>query len=337
MSLVTRCPACQTLFRVVSDQLRISDGWVRCGQCNEIFDASSHLQSAPLIDSAAFQATPQSEVVPTSDNQTIGSAETVVEEVPPNQDVEPVNHSVKSIETEGAPLGVQSVAPPLDRSDEDVPPLRAQSRGDDEDLRAPLVTQDVEQSAPALLVPSQSEEQPAVAAVVSFMRRADQPSPWHRRGVRVSLALLGLVLGLGLIAQVVVHQRDRIAALQPASRPMLLALCGVLGCEVRPLMQIESIMIDNSSFTKIRGEAYRLNFALRNAASTVLALPALELTLTDTQDRAILRRVFLPAELGASATQFAAGEEWAASLAVNLHVNGSADRIAGYRLLAFYP
>ncbi|MBP9684584.1 MAG: zinc-ribbon domain-containing protein, partial [Rhodoferax sp.] len=43
MSLITRCPACETLFKVVPDQLRMSEGWVRCGQCSEIFDASLHL------------------------------------------------------------------------------------------------------------------------------------------------------------------------------------------------------------------------------------------------------------------------------------------------------
>ena len=45
MSLITRCPACATMFKVVPDQLRVSDGWVRCGQCNEVFDANVHLES----------------------------------------------------------------------------------------------------------------------------------------------------------------------------------------------------------------------------------------------------------------------------------------------------
>ena len=40
MSMITRCPACATAFRVVPDQLRISDGWVRCGHCAEVFDAA---------------------------------------------------------------------------------------------------------------------------------------------------------------------------------------------------------------------------------------------------------------------------------------------------------
>lgn len=47
MSQITRCPACATQFKVVADQLRISEGWVRCGQCKEVFDASAHLVAAP--------------------------------------------------------------------------------------------------------------------------------------------------------------------------------------------------------------------------------------------------------------------------------------------------
>ncbi len=47
MSQITRCPACATQFKVVADQLRISEGWVRCGQCKEVFDAAAHLVAAP--------------------------------------------------------------------------------------------------------------------------------------------------------------------------------------------------------------------------------------------------------------------------------------------------
>jgi predicted Zn finger-like uncharacterized protein len=59
MSLVTRCPACGTSFRVVPDQLRISQGWVRCGQCAEIFDAEQAMRDAagprPGSNSAALR------------------------------------------------------------------------------------------------------------------------------------------------------------------------------------------------------------------------------------------------------------------------------------------
>src|SRR6185369_14453014 len=39
MSLATRCPVCQTVFRVVQDQLKVSEGWVRCGRCAKVFNA----------------------------------------------------------------------------------------------------------------------------------------------------------------------------------------------------------------------------------------------------------------------------------------------------------
>src|SRR5215207_591631 len=63
MTLVTRCPACTTTFKVVRDQLRISEGWVRCGRCSEVFDATLDLQEvdddgAPVASSNAAAPVP---------------------------------------------------------------------------------------------------------------------------------------------------------------------------------------------------------------------------------------------------------------------------------------
>ena len=46
MSRITRCPSCETLFKVVPDQLRLSQGWVRCGSCGTVFDAGAQMQHA---------------------------------------------------------------------------------------------------------------------------------------------------------------------------------------------------------------------------------------------------------------------------------------------------
>ena len=56
MSLITRCPACATMFKVVPDQLRISAGWVRCGHCQEVFDAAAYM--LPYSESVRLQAPP---------------------------------------------------------------------------------------------------------------------------------------------------------------------------------------------------------------------------------------------------------------------------------------
>jgi predicted Zn finger-like uncharacterized protein len=57
MSFVTRCTSCSTLFKVVADQLKISEGWVRCGQCATIFNAQSNLvlAAAAAQNTAALQ------------------------------------------------------------------------------------------------------------------------------------------------------------------------------------------------------------------------------------------------------------------------------------------
>lgn len=54
MSMITRCPQCSTMFTVVADQLRVSEGWVRCGQCGNIFDGAMELQpSAGAVETEA--------------------------------------------------------------------------------------------------------------------------------------------------------------------------------------------------------------------------------------------------------------------------------------------
>ena len=60
MNLATRCPSCGTVFRVVRDQLKVSEGWVRCGRCAEVFNAAERLfelESAALGTAAAPQET----------------------------------------------------------------------------------------------------------------------------------------------------------------------------------------------------------------------------------------------------------------------------------------
>jgi predicted Zn finger-like uncharacterized protein len=55
MSLTTRCPQCGTAFKVVSDQLRIRRGLVRCGVCATVFDGTACLVlPAPVVPESAF-------------------------------------------------------------------------------------------------------------------------------------------------------------------------------------------------------------------------------------------------------------------------------------------
>ena len=152
-----------------------------------------------------------------------------------------------------------------------------------------------------------------------------------------SLAALAVLLVVGLGLQFTLHERDRLAASLPGLRPALLVMCEALECQIAPLKQIDSVVIDASSFIKLRGDDYRLNVTLKNTAPIDVAAPAVELTLTDTQDQPMIRHVFTAAELGAQQGTLVAGGELTAAVPLHVKTAGSAERINGYRLLAFYP
>jgi hypothetical protein len=162
---------------------------------------------------------------------------------------------------------------------------------------------------------------------------ASPPRPWARAGlVLLALGLLGC-----LFLQLVVHERDRIVATEPSARQLLEPLCEVLNCKLGALLQIEAIVIDSSSFAKVRTDVYRLSFALKNAAQIPVATPAVELTLTDIQDQAVMRRVFTAADFAQQRFVIEPGAELAATITVNVKHGAGHEKVTGYRLLSFYP
>jgi Protein of unknown function (DUF3426) len=198
----------------------------------------------------------------------------------------------------------------------------------------PEATEDLPPESVAVIDEDDSVPQPSE---FSFMRGFGRRSVWRKPIVRVGLGVTALVLVGMLAIQMTIQDRDRIAAMAPAAQPWVAAVCKLANCTIAPLRQIESIVIESSSFAKTRGDAYRFNFVLRNGAAVGLAMPAVELALTDPQNRPVIRRVFLPGEFGAQADALAPGSEWAGSLAVSVKLNGDTERISGYRVLAFYP
>ena len=52
---ITRCPNCETTFRVTSSQLSVADGKVRCGTCLRVFNASDHMLLENYDDEASIE------------------------------------------------------------------------------------------------------------------------------------------------------------------------------------------------------------------------------------------------------------------------------------------
>ena len=350
MSMITGCPACGTMFRVVPDKQKTTDGWVRCGHCGEVFDAPAQLREEPAASRfaeaepveppsapATAPASPEPETVDVA--PLLVRAESApapverrrVEPPPPAPAPAPAAPASEPDDFADAQFGQDAL------TDVEAEALMRLSRGADSRF-APSGYDASPDAVPASrpFTSSRLELEDADPGDLSFVRQARRGAFWRKPGTRVLLSLAGLALAGLLFVQYAVHERDRLAATDPSWRPWLRALCAPLDCTIGPPKRIESILIDNSGFTRLRPDAYRLSFSLRNQSAQPVAIPALQLTLTDTSDQPVLQRVFTPRELGAAADTIAPSSEFAASLALALD-NAGASRVAGYRLLAFYP
>lgn len=215
--------------------------------------------------------------------------------------------------------------------DDPPPEASAQSAGASRRKRRPEADA---AAADAATEDAEPAESPDEAVDVGFVRAARRQAFWRRPLVRLVLGLVGLSLATLLAGQIAVQERDRIAALDPRTRPWLQALCEPLGCQIEPLRDINAVVIDSSSFTKGRGDSYQLAMAVKNRATHPVATPAIELTLTDAQDQPVLRKVLTPQDMLAPPELPARGE-WNASVGVVVTTGGA--RVAGYRMLVFYP
>lgn len=335
MSLITRCPACRTMFKVVPDQLRISQGWVRCGKCQEVFDASADLHEGSAQENLA---------VADDGPDTLALDEAPADAVATDAAAQPVPALTPPAPPQDEPAQAASSAPDFELT---MPPAVAAAVAEPARPSRSMPLESAAADAPAAAKPrrkaSRREPPPPApesaepAVEPSFMRAARQSSRWHRPLVRATLMVLCLLLSGGLALQVLVHERDRVAAIEPSLKPLLEDVCLLLDCRVGPLRKIESVLIDSSAFSKTKGDVYRLSLTLRNSAPVDLAMPAVELALTDTLDQPVLRRVLLPEELGVRSGVIPVASEIQTTLVLSIKANGNGERIAGYRLLAFYP
>ena len=168
-----------------------------------------------------------------------------------------------------------------------------------------------------------------------FVRQARRQAFWHSAGMRVALVLGSLVAVAGVVGQYAWLQRDVLAAQYPALAPVLAKACSLAGCELQARRAIADVVISGSGFKQLADDRqYQWSLTLENRSDVPVAMPMAELTLTDAQDRPLLRRVIDLRLLGGP-EQLHARQEWSVNVPVQVQDLGAA--VAGYRALVFYP
>ena len=371
MALAARCPNCRALFRVVADQLKLRGGLVRCGSCRQVFDAIGSLAyvddqtlardraeaaiggaalpgpavavpvsakpQRPREPAAAAPAKPSSPS-PASPAGATSSPSAPRPPSPPSPPSPP--RVVRPAET------VRRVAERREeiRDELAVPTLIgiAEPQADPE-TRASIESQLVAagyRNRPAT-EPEEPEAPPAEEVepeAASFL-----PTPDSAREERLRRALTIACGPLALLAAIQFGLTLRNDALEawPSLRPSLARACAVFGCSVGWPMHAELLTIVGSELAAIPGtDVIELDAAVRSRANFIMALPAIEVTLTDTQNRTIARKVFLPADYLASSgepsSRIDEGLAPGSDLSLRLVFEARGLAAAGFVLYPFY-
>lgn len=311
MSAVTQCSQCGTRFKVSAEQLETHDGMVRCGRCHQVFNALEHLhqdEPSPQLqlaiepeEIATLPATLPTDATPTQGNieHIIGELEPALPPAPP---VEP---------------------PPTD----EFLPVTETPFTDEVVADKVIANEVLAENAPITLAQQIQFLEDAPVAIATN-------SPPRKSRILFSLMLL-----LTLLLQILYFFRVDIAARLPGLKPLMVQACNAVACSIGLPQNIDWVTIDSSEL-KAEPEQVNLitlNVLLHNRAAYSQAYPSFELTLTDTQENVLARRLFHPAEYLKTGSDTTKGMPANREIEISLPLDTSQLKPSGYRLFLFYP
>lgn len=342
MNGTTRCPHCETRFKIAEAQLGAHHGMVRCGNCLQAFDARPHYlaeQASPQLDlpidgeisthtDTALNAEPD-EHPPHTVQVTEPEESLAVDPV----DVTTANHP----EIEQHDVNVSDTSP-VEPQHTDLPTPETITPPDDTlDFSQIAASQTVIEEHRSFERPITDEMPAHTSSHLEHGEHNEESLP--AKVTRVWPWMTGVaVLCLLLLFQATYFYRISLAAKLPALKPALLGFCQLLDCSVPLPQQPELLSIESSSLDANSAQASQitLNALLRNRASYTIAFPALSLTLNDSQDQPLARRLFSPGEYLPSDESEIKGMGANHEISVKLPLNTNNLKASGYRLELFY-
>jgi predicted Zn finger-like uncharacterized protein len=307
MAMITRCPACDTVFRISPPQLLAQNGTVRCGRCLTVFDGFKTLSTAPDFeasesaapDAAAANASTAESTMSVAAAPEIAATDSVPVPMPSSPEPTFELESVSATELAAAAVPI---------------PEPAAKSG---------VAEETRDFGPA---PEQLTLEDHL-----FLEETREANARRRRlwGAGAALLLLALT------AQAVYAYRGEIAAYYPGVRPYLARMCDTLHCAINLPQRPRVIAIEASDLQATdpaRPGAIHLTATVRNHGSHDVGFPALDLVLTNTRDHTLARRIFLPHDYLEPGRDPRAGIPANAEMTINLDLDTGDLNAAGFRL-----
>ena len=304
MNYITSCPACETQFLLSTEQLKAHRGKVQCGNCEQIFNAKNRLTevSDDIHSPAEYQASIEahdSDSASAIDEKPISEVLNVaLGAVPSLNNLDDLETEIKSDNTYVDNSNTKSQADIIEVYDVD-------------QINVPIYIDDL-----------------------STNPNFDKP----KTKVNYWLVLFGLILAILAGLQSIYYMRTSLAADYPQFKPYLVQACAQLQCEINLPKNLDFFALDDSDMQEDfeHKDVIKFSSLLINNAPYAQTYPNIELTLTDTADQPVLRRLIKPSEYLASNTNAAAGIDSREEMRINLSINVADIAVAGYRVLLVY-
>lgn len=342
MSLVTRCPKCNSDFVVKLEQLQALDGLVRCGACTHIFDGFATLQSQLPTLTQRPDPDARGELTSAAPTLTAVPSRAGILTPPTSSTSSPAPTVLRHRTERSEPRALSEFVARVEHAEPELP-KPAQRFSFSAQSAEPVQEQVQEQVRADTMIVGESRlrgegESVGRTQPEFLVDEVDTPR------LKLLLWSLGSFLALALlVVQLMYVFRNDLASLVPASRPALESLCAKLRCEVSLRRHLERISVSVIAFERqaaatqeSKSVEMNLKFSLRNRFNQPQPWPYLSLELTDASSTVVLRKRLSPNEYLPAALvdkPFAASQE--VSLMLPVTVTGL--QINGYSLKPFFP
>jgi predicted Zn finger-like uncharacterized protein len=308
MNYITSCPNCDTQFLLNDELIKAYRGKVQCGHCEHVFNAKNRLTEVAddITNADEYQASlVETAVVETE--TTFVNEDGTTSDATLEKKAE-INQATLLNNPTDVDYYISSPTPEAE------PTSETESKNQSE---------------------TPTEEQKPVVELDNIFNKKSAKEP---KQYSFLVGFFSFLLVITLILQSTYFLRNEIARQFPPTKPLLERACIPLKCTIDLAKNLDLITIGDSDMQEddTYQSVIKFSSSLKNNANYPQAYPNIELTLTDTDDRPVIKKLITPKGYLVPKEKIKHGLDPHETATIKLSFRADDPSVASYRILLLY-